>query len=114
MKGDPIKSIHWKASAKKDKMLVKEAQEECFGHSRVFMQLQEDRDLLDRKLGEMLFTSTYFLNHDISHKIRILRHTIAKRSRESDLQDTSYENTKGGFKCRLMLLKKEPHLGLRA
>lgn len=72
VKGDPIKSIHWKASAKKDKMLVKEAQEECFGHSRVFMQLQEDRDLLDRKLGEMLFTSTYFLNHDITHKIRIL------------------------------------------
>lgn len=70
--GDPIKTIHWKASAKKDRLLVKESQEECYGHSRVFMQLQEDRELLDTKLGEMLFTSTFFLNHDISHKIRIL------------------------------------------
>ena len=70
--GDPIKNIHWKASAKKDMLLVKEPQEEVSGHARVFLAMSRDRDRLDRKMGELLFTSDYFLNKDIPHKIRIL------------------------------------------
>ena len=70
--GDPIKNIHWKASAKKDALMVKEPQEECYGHARVFLTLAEDRDTLDRKLGEVLFTSNYFLSRDIPHRIRVL------------------------------------------
>lgn len=70
--GDPIKNIHWKASAKKDSLLVKEPQEECYGHARVFLALSEDRDIFDRRMGELLFTSNYFLSRDIPHKIRVL------------------------------------------
>ena len=70
--GDPIKSVHWKASAKRDTILVKEPQEECCGHARVLIKLCADRDELDQKLGELYFTSNYFINHDIMHKIRII------------------------------------------
>lgn len=70
--GDLIKNIHWKASAKRDDLLVKEPQEECYGHARVFLELEKDREIFDRKMGELLFTSEYFLKKDIPHKIRVL------------------------------------------
>lgn len=70
--GDLIKNIHWKASAKRDELLVKEPQEECFGHSRVYLELEKDREIFDRKMGELVFTSEYFLKKDIPHKIRVL------------------------------------------
>ncbi|MBP5417327.1 MAG: DUF58 domain-containing protein [Clostridiales bacterium] len=70
--GDLIKNIHWKASAKRDDLLVKEPQEECFGHARVFLELEKDREIFDRKMGELVFTSEYFLKKDIPHKIRVL------------------------------------------
>ena len=71
-KGDPIKSIHWKISAKKDKLFVKEPLEEYGGHSRVILKLAEDRELMDLHLGQLLFTSRFFLDHEISHKIRVM------------------------------------------
>ena len=70
--GDPIKRIHWKLSAKKNSLMVKEAQEETFGHSRVYIPLTRDRDKMDRALGEVLFTSRYFLSHEVEHRIRVL------------------------------------------
>lgn len=70
--GDPIKSIHWKMSAKKDKLIVREPLEEYAGHSRVLLKLTPDRKEMDVHLGEMLFTSTYFLKHDTTHKIRVI------------------------------------------
>lgn len=70
--GDPIKNIHWKASAKKDALLVKEPQEECFGHARVFLELEYDRDIFDKNMGELVFTSEYFLKRELPHKIRVL------------------------------------------
>ncbi len=72
MVGDPVKNIHWKLSAKRDHILVKEPQEPCFGHARVYLELKNDRAQMDQKLGELLFTSNYFLSHDIDHKIRVL------------------------------------------
>ncbi|MBO7564544.1 MAG: DUF58 domain-containing protein [Clostridiales bacterium] len=84
MPGDPVKNIHWKASAKKDKTLIKEPQEEVFGHARVFLSISDDRDLFDQRLGEMLFTSNYFLKKEIPHKIRVL--PPMKRERAFDIQ----------------------------
>lgn len=69
--GDPIKSVHWKISAKKDQLFIKEPQEEYFGHSRIIMHMTRDRDKLDKRLGEILFTSNYFLKNDVTHKIRV-------------------------------------------
>ncbi|SDY21413.1 Protein of unknown function DUF58 [Ruminococcaceae bacterium YAD3003] len=70
--GDPIKSIHWKVSAKKDKLYVKEALEEYGGHSRVLLKLTNDRSVLDEHLGQLLFTSKYFLDREVSHKVRVI------------------------------------------
>lgn len=70
--GDSVKSIHWKVSAKKDKVLIKENQEEYNAHARVFLELVNDRDVVDKRLGELIFTSKYFLSHDIEHKVRVL------------------------------------------
>ena len=71
-KGDPIKSIHWKISAKKDKLYVKEPLEEYGGHSRVIIKLTTDRDEMDLHLGQLLFTSRFFLDHEIAHRIRVM------------------------------------------
>ena len=70
--GDPIKSIHWKISAKKDKVFVKEPLEEYGGHARILLKLTDDRTEMDSHLGQILFTSKYFLEREIAHKIRIL------------------------------------------
>lgn len=70
--GDPVKRIHWKLSAKKDRLMIKESQEETFGHSRLYLPLSRDREKLDHYLGEVLFTSKYLLKHDIEHRIRVL------------------------------------------
>ncbi len=70
--GDPVKSIHWKMSAKKDKIMVKEPLEEYGGHSRVILKLSDDRDILDLHLGQVLFTSRFYLDHETSHIIRVI------------------------------------------
>ena len=88
--GDPVKSIHWKMSAKKDKILVKEPLEEYGGHSRVILKLTHDRDLMDLHLGQILFTSRFFIEHETPHKIRVIppdRREIAfEVESETDLQ----------------------------
>ena len=70
--GDSIKTIHWKISAKKDQLLVKESLEEFGGHSRIVLKLSEDRTKLDEHLGQLLFTSKFFLEREIPDKIRII------------------------------------------
>ena len=72
VEGDPVKNIHWKLSAKKDRTLIKEPQEECYGHARVYLSLLDDRKEIDQKLGELVFTSSYFLEKDIMHRVRVL------------------------------------------
>ncbi|MBR5182288.1 MAG: DUF58 domain-containing protein [Clostridiales bacterium] len=70
--GDPLRSIHWKMSAKKDELLVKEPLEEYGGHSRVLLKLTADRDELDLHLGQILFTSRFFIEHETAHRIRVI------------------------------------------
>jgi len=70
--GDPLRSIHWKMSAKKDALLVKEPLEEYGGHSRVLLRLTDDRDKLDLHLGQIIFTSKFFIEHEVAHKIRVI------------------------------------------
>ena len=70
--GDPLRSIHWKMSAKKDALLVKEPLEEYGGHSRVLLRLTDDRDEMDLHLGQIVFTSKFYIEHETSHRIRII------------------------------------------
>lgn len=70
--GDSMRSVHWKMSAKKDELLVKEPLEEFGGHSRVLLKLTADRDELDLHLGQILFTSKFFIEHETPHRIRVI------------------------------------------
>ena len=85
--GDSVKRIHWKLSAKKDTLMIKESQEETYGHSRLYIPLCRDREKLDRYLGEVLFTSRYFLDHDVEHKIRVLPPTRKEVSFDIESRD---------------------------
>ena len=67
--GDLPRNIHWKMSAKKDKLLVKEALEETMGVTNIYLAVEEDRDVLDRNLGMMIYVSRYLLERNISHRI---------------------------------------------
>ncbi len=70
--GDPIKSIHWKSSAKKDKLMVKEPQEQVGGRTRIFVKLSNERSEVDRKLGELLYICDYFMDKDMDMRVCIL------------------------------------------
>ena len=52
--------------------MIKESQEATWGRSRVYLPMTRDREVMDRMLGEVMFTSKYFLDHEIEHKIRVL------------------------------------------
>jgi hypothetical protein len=59
-------------SAKKDALLVKEPLEEYGGHSRVLLRMSGDRDEMDLHLGQIVFTSKFYIEHEISHRIRVI------------------------------------------
>lgn len=94
-KGDSMKTVHWKVSAKRDRLLVKEPQKECFAYARDLIDLTADRDSIDESLGEVLFTSIYYLDHDIIHKIRVRkadrREIFFDIESEKDLDRTLYK-----------------------
>ena len=69
MMGDLPKSIHWKISAKKDKLLVKEAQEEVLTNSSIFLHVDDDLDKFDYEAGIMVFLSDYLLGRNMEHKV---------------------------------------------
>lgn len=72
MSGDSVKNIHWKMSAKKDSVLVKEPLEEESGNARLYFELASSRAEMDKKLGEILFMSNFFLSKGIHHQISVM------------------------------------------
>lgn len=69
MTGDLPKHIHWKISAKKDKLLVKEAQEEILTNSNIYLHVDDDLDKFDYEAGILVFLSEYLLNREMEHKV---------------------------------------------
>ena len=53
--GDSMKSIHWKVSAKADKLMVREPQEAVWKKLMVTVDLNPNRRRLDELLGELLW-----------------------------------------------------------
>lgn len=105
--GDPIRSIHWKMSAKKDTLLVKEPLEEYGGHSRVILRLTGDRDKLDLHLGQIIFTSRFYIEHETSHKIRIIPPDKGEVAFEIE-SETDLERAVAKI-LRMKLPKEDPH-----
>ena len=70
--GDNLHQVHWKLSAKTGKLIVREPMEAMRGQVLLTMELMGDPDLLDRKLGRLLWLSEYLLRMELPHEIRCL------------------------------------------
>ncbi len=104
--GDPLRSIHWKMSAKKDALLVKEPLEEYGGHSRVLLRMSGDRDEMDLHLGQIVFTSRFYIEHETPHRIRIIPPDKGELAFEVE-SDTDLERTLV-FILRMRLPDEDP------
>lgn len=70
--GDSVKNIHWKMSAKKDSILVKEPLEEELENAKIFFELSSSREEMDKRLGEIIFVSNFYLRKDIHHLVSVM------------------------------------------
>lgn len=70
--GDSTKNIHWKMSAKKDSILVKEPLEENLENARLLFELVPNRDDMDKRLSELIYISEYFVNKGVNHRVDVV------------------------------------------
>lgn len=70
--GDSIKNIHWKMSAKKDSVMVREPLEENLENARIVFELVPDRTEMDKKLNELIYISDYFIKKGVNHRINVV------------------------------------------
>ncbi len=67
--GDPMRSIHWKATAKTDKPVVREAQEAVSRRVLISYALSSDREETDRILDRLFWVSVRLLEQGIGHAV---------------------------------------------
>ena len=65
--GDSMRDIHWKLSAKTDKLIVREAQEPDRRYVLLTLDLTGERRDADRKLAILLWVSRWLLEHEAAH-----------------------------------------------
>ena len=65
--GDPLRTVHWKATAKTDSPVVREAQETLSRRALVTYTLSPDRDAADRIMDSLVWVSGELLAMDIPH-----------------------------------------------
>ena len=65
--GDSLHEIHWKLSAKTDKLIVREAQEPDRRYVLLTLDLTGERRDADRKLAILLWVSRWLLEHEAAH-----------------------------------------------
>lgn len=70
--GDPLNQMHWKLSAKMGQWVLREPMEPCKGRAVLSLELTGTPELLDEKLGKLLYASNYLLEQGIPHEIRAL------------------------------------------
>ena len=70
--GDKLNQIHWKLSAKTGELMVREAMEPPEKTVQLEMILRGAPEVLDRKIGQLLWISRYLLEKEIGYKLRIL------------------------------------------
>lgn len=62
-----MRDIHWKLSAKTDKLIVREAQEPDRRYVLLTLDLTGERRDADRKLAILLWVSRWLLEHEAAH-----------------------------------------------
>ena len=88
--GDEPRNIHWKLSAKTGKLIYREAMEQAQRGYVLNMTLSGTAEQMDRKLGQLLWTSRALLQQKCSHQVRcmtgkgIVSFSVAN---ENDLQE---------------------------
>lgn len=73
--GDNLRQVHWKLSAKTGKLIVREPMEAILNRTVLTMELRGEPELLDRKLGQLLWMSRYLLQCELPHCIHVLTGT---------------------------------------
>ena len=67
--GDSMRDIHWKLSAKTDKLIVREAQEPDRGQVLLTFDLSGTRQQLDETFDTLFWLSRWLLAHEVSHSV---------------------------------------------
>ena len=67
--GDSLRQIHWKLSAKTNKLMIREPMEPIAGAAMLTMTLSGTRKTVDEKLGTLLWMSRYLAQQQIKHRI---------------------------------------------
>lgn len=70
--GDNLQQIHWKLTAKTGSAIIREAMESEQGQVILSLDLSGSREILDKKLGQLLWLSEKLLEEGISHEIYAL------------------------------------------
>ena len=67
--GDPLREIHWKLSAKTDRMIVREAQEPVREQVLLTFELPNKAEQLDDVLSRLMWLSQWLLRQEAAHEI---------------------------------------------
>lgn len=67
--GDNLRDIHWKLSAKTDRMILREAQEPIREQVLLTFDLRGPRAALDGVLSRLLWLSQWLLEHEAEHQV---------------------------------------------
>lgn len=70
--GDSLQQIHWKLTAKTGKLILRETVEPEEGLVLLKLDLKGTPDILDEKLGKLLWLSRYLLDQGLGHRIQAL------------------------------------------
>lgn len=70
--GDHLNQIHWKLSAKVGELMLREPMEPEQGRMLLTMDLKGTASELDRKLGQMLWLSQWFLKREVTFDLQVL------------------------------------------
>ena len=68
--GDNLRQIHWKLSAKVGKLMVRQAMEPAQNRCLLTMELRGEPQLLDQKLGQLLWMSRHLAQNGLAHEIQ--------------------------------------------
>ena len=82
--GDDLRQIHWKLAAKTGKLIYREPMEPARKGSVLTLTLTGTPEELDKKLGQLLWTSRNLLGSDIAHEVRCLTGTGVTAFRVTD------------------------------
>ena len=70
--GDDLRHIHWKLTAKTGKLVYREPIVPVQGRFLLTLELSGDLDVLDKKMGRLLWISTYLQEKGIPHEVQCL------------------------------------------